>query len=147
MKPDPEEMFQELIQKAPVAVQSLFADVKRHFEPRNDSFPHHTRTNKGDLRLAVHGELLGQKRYRNFVTMCWVPSKNLIKGRTFLSPEELRGKGFTHVAAPNQIKELLNSDFHLRGDDCSGFTQTVIDAFEAARLKFMQGRDVSHLRT
>jgi len=51
--------------------------------------PHYTDTNGGDLRLAILGEILDQKRLRNFATLYWQTNKQVIFARTHLTPDEL----------------------------------------------------------
>lgn len=137
LKPDPEEMYKRRLANAPSPVQQFFENIKSHFNLRNDSFPHHTRTNGGDLRLAIPGELLGRKIHRNFGTLSWRPGLMLLKGRTYLSPEEMMDHAIYNTATPKRQREPLLSDFWLHEGECLDATKNIIDALEVARLKMM----------
>jgi hypothetical protein len=136
-KPDPEEMYLRRISNAPVSVQQLFETIKSHFQQRNDSFPHHTRTNGGDLRLAIPGEILGRKRLRNFGTLSWRPRQMLVQGRTYLSSDEMMSHDIRNTAKPEKQREPLLSDFWLQEGEYQGATNNIIKVLETARSKMM----------
>ena len=61
--------FFDRLDGAPYALSGFFESIIEHFVKRNDVIVHYTGTNGGDLRLAVPGEMVGQHKKRNFVTM------------------------------------------------------------------------------
>jgi hypothetical protein len=138
LKPDPEEMYKRRLANAPSPVQQFFENIKSHFNLRNDSFSHHTRTNGGDLRVAIPGRLLGRKVLRNFGTLSWRPGLKLVTGRAYLSPEQMMGHAIRNTAKPNKPNEPLLSDFWLQEGECLRATKSIIDALEDARLKMMR---------
>ena len=107
------EHFYERIKDAPHAARGFFESIAEHFDRDNMVQPHYTDTNGGDLRLAILGELLGQKQRRNFATMHWQPSKHVVFARTYLTPDELAVLGFDDAVAPTSNSEPLNSDVRL----------------------------------
>lgn len=94
----PRDNFEARLVDAPLAARGFFESVIEHFDKRNSVKVHFTDTNSGDLRLAVPGEVLGQRRLRNFATMYWQTSKHVVFARTFLSPEELDVFGIPNSA-------------------------------------------------
>ena len=137
-KPSPEQMYRRRLANAPSSVQKLLENIKSHFNLRNDSFSHHTRTNGGDLRVAIPGHLLGRKVLRNFGTLSWRPGLKLVTGRTYLSPEEMMGHAIRNTTKPKKPDEPLLSDFWLQEGECLRATKSIIDVLEDARLKMMR---------
>lgn len=86
----PREHFYERLKDAPHAARGFFESIAEHFERDNMVRPHYTDTNGGDLRLAIPGEVLGQQRLRNFATMYWQTTNQVVFARTYLTPAKLR---------------------------------------------------------
>ena len=83
------EHYYERIKDAPHAARGFFETIAEYFERDNMVQPHYTDTNGGDLRLAILGEILDQKRLRNFATLYWQANKQVVFARTHLTPDEL----------------------------------------------------------
>ena len=107
-----------------------------HFDKRNSVKVHFTDTNGGDLRLAVPGEVLGQKSLRNFATMYWQTSKQVVFARTFLSPDELGLFGVPNSAKTSN-DEPLNSEVRMDAEVWRYGALTFIRALEAAHFAFL----------
>ena len=107
-----------------------------HFDKRNSVKVHFTDTNSGDLRLAVPGEILGQRRLRNFATMYWQTSKHVVFARTFLSPDELSLFGILNSKETSN-GEPLNSEVRMDAEVWRYGTLTFIRALEAAHFAFL----------
>lgn len=131
------EHFYERLERAPHAARGFFESIYEHFERDNMVVPHHTDTNGGDLRLAIPGEVLGQKRLRNFATMYWQTSKQIVFSRTYLTPEELAVLGFPHALKPKSKDESLMSDIRLREDVWRYRAREFIRGLEMAKVKFL----------
>jgi hypothetical protein len=132
----PRENFEARIDKAPLAARGFFESVVEHFDKRNSVKVHFTDTNGGDLRLAVPGEVLGQKSLRNFATMYWQTTKHVVFARTFLSPEELGVFGFPN-SSQTSGSEPLNSEVRMGADIWRYGALTFIRALEAANYAFL----------
>lgn len=104
------ENFYARLDTAPHAVRGFFETIVQHFERKNDVLVHHTNTNGGDLRLAIPPELLEQKRLRNFATLYWQNTKQVVFSRTYLTPDELSSFVFDMGTVPKAASEPLNSD-------------------------------------
>ena len=100
--------------------------------------PHHTDTNGGDLRLAIAGEVLGQKMHLNFATMYWQTSKHVVFSRTYLRPDELAILGFDGALKPKDKHESLMSDVRLGEDVWRYGARDFIRALEMAKVKFLE---------
>lgn len=132
----PRENFEARIDKAPLAARGFFESVVEHFDKRNSVKVHFTDTNGGDLRLAVPGEVLGQKSLRNFATMYWQTTKHVVFARTFLSPEELGVFGIRN-STQTSGSEPLNSEVRMGADIWRYGALTFIRALEAAHYAFL----------
>jgi hypothetical protein len=134
------EHFYERINDAPHAARGFFESVAKHFERDNMVQPHYTDTNGEDLRLAIPGAVLGQKQRRNFATVHWQPSKQVIFARTYLTPDELVVLGFDNAIKPTSESEPLNSDVRL-GETVWRFgARDFIRVLEMAKVKFVASR-------
>ena len=133
----PRENFEVRLANAPLAARGFFESVIEHFDKRNSVKVHFTDTNSGDLRLAVPGEVLGQRRLRNFATMYWQTSKHVVFARTFLSPEELDVFGIPNSAKTSN-DEPLNSEVRLGVEVWRYGALTFIRALEAAHFAFLK---------
>jgi len=132
----PRENFEARLHAAPLAARGFFENIIEHFDKHKSVKVHYTDTNGGDLRLAVPGELLGQKRLRNFATMYWQTAKQVVFARTFLLPEELTVFGIPSGRGTSQ-SEPLNSEVWLGADDWRYGALTFIRALEAAHFAFL----------
>ena len=132
----PRDNFEARLVDAPLAAREFFENVIEHFDKRNSVKVHFTDTNSGDLRLAVPGEVLGQRRLRNFATMYWQTSKHVVFARTFLSPEELDVFGIPNSAKTSN-DEPLNSEVRLGAEVWRYGALTFIRALEAAHFAFL----------
>jgi hypothetical protein len=106
------ENFEARLVGTPLAAQGFFESVIEHFDKRNSVKVHFTDTHGGDLRLAVPGEVSGQKRLRNFATMYWQTSKHVVFARTFLSSNELSVFGILNSTKTSN-DEPLNSEVRI----------------------------------
>lgn len=131
------ENFYQRLDKAPYAAQGFFESIIEHFAKSNAVEVHHTDTNGGDLRLAIRGELLGQKDKRNFATMYWQAKNMAVFARTFLNPEELTSFGFDNASVPKAETEPLKSDIHLGEEVWRYGALGFIRALEAAKIKML----------
>src|SRR6056297_1390019 len=102
----PRDNFEARVEAAPLAARGFFESIIEHFDKRNSGKVHYTDTNGGDLRLAVPGEVLGQKRLRNFASMYWQTTKHVVFARTFLLPEELAVFGIPNSRNTSQSEPL-----------------------------------------
>jgi hypothetical protein len=132
----PRETFEARLANAPLAARGFFESVIEHFDKRNSVKVHFTDTNGGDLRLAVPGEVLGQKSLRNFATMYWQTSKQVVFARTFLSPDELGLFGIPN-SAETASSEPLNSEVRMGAEVWRYRALSFIRALEAAKLKLL----------
>ena len=110
--------------------------MMEHFDKRNSVKVHFTDTNSGDLRLAVPGEILGQRRLRNFATMYWQTSKHVVFARTFLSPDELSLFGILNSKETSN-GEPLSSEVRMDAEIWRYGALTFIRALEAAHFAFL----------
>ena len=132
----PRETFEARLANAPLAARGFFESVIEHFDKRNSVKVHFTDTNGGDLRLAVPGEVLGQKSLRNFATMYWQTSKQVVFARTFLSPDELGLFGLldsTETASSGP----LNSEVRMGSQVWRYGALTFIRALEAVHFAYL----------
>ena len=132
----PRQNFEARLANAPLAAQGFFESVIEHFDKRNSVKVHFTDTNSGDLRLAVPGEVLGQRRLRNFATMYWQTSKHVVFARTFLSPDELGLFGILE-STETASSEPLNSEVRMDAEVWRYGALTFIRALEAAHFAFL----------
>ena len=132
----PRETFEARLANAPLAARGFFESVIEHFDKRNSVKVHFTDTNGGDLRLAVPGEVLGQKSLRNFATMYWQTSKQVVFARTFLSPDELGLFGVPN-STETSSSEPLNSEVRMGAEVWRYGALAFIRALEAAKLKLL----------
>ena len=132
----PRDNFEARLVDAPLAARGFFESVIEHFDKRNSVKVHFTYTNGGDLRLAVPGEVLGQKSLRNFATMYWQTSKQVVFARTFLSPDELGLFGVTN-STETSSSEPLNSEVRMGAEVWRYGALAFIRALEAAKLKLL----------
>jgi hypothetical protein len=132
----PRDNFEARLDKAPLAARGFFESVIEHFEKRNSVKVHFTDTNGGDLRLAVPGEVLGQNRLRNFATMYWQTTKQVVMARTFLSPEELSFFGIVNGRETSKT-EPLNSEVWMDAEVWRYGDLTFIRALEASHYAFL----------
>ncbi|MDA9274474.1 hypothetical protein N9Q06_00375 [bacterium] len=132
----PRQNFEAKLANAPLAAQGFFESVIEHFDKRNSVKVHFTDTNSGDLRLAVPGEVLGQRRLRNFATMYWQTSKHVVFARTFLSPDELGLFGILD-STETASSEPLNSEVRMGSEVWRYGALTFIRALEAAHFAFL----------
>ena len=132
----PKDNFEARLVDAPLAARGFFESVIEHFDKRNSVKVHFTDTNGGDLRLAVPGEVLGQKSLRNFATMYWQTSKQVVFARTFLSPEELGLFGVPNSTETSN-SEPLNSEVRMGAEVWRYGALAFIRALEAAKLKLL----------
>ena len=132
----PRDNFEARLVDAPLAARGFFESVIEHFDKRNSVKVHFTDTNGGDLRLAVPGEVLGQRRLRNFATMYWQTSKQVVFARTFLSPDELGLFGIPN-SAETASSEPLNSEVRMGAEVWRYRALSFIRALEAAKLKLL----------
>ena len=102
--------------------------------------PHYTDTNGGDLRLAIPGEVLGQQRLRNFATMYWQTTNQVVFARTYLTPDELAILGFDQAVEPTSDSEPLNSDVRLRETVWRYGARDFIRALDMAKVKFLDAQ-------
>lgn len=130
------EHFYERLERAPHAARGFFETIFEHFQRDNMVTPHYTDTNGGDLRLAIPGAALGQKRLRNFATMYWQTSKQFVISRTYLTPDELAVMGFGGASMPTSDTEPLSSDIRLGEQIWRYGARDFIRALEMAKLKF-----------
>lgn len=133
----PRDNFEARLVDAPLAARGFFESVIEHFDKRNSVKVHFTDTNGGDLRLAVPGEVLGQKSLRNFATMYWQTSKQVVFARTFLSPDELGLFGIPN-SAETASSEPLNSEVRMGAEVWRYRALSFIRALEAAKLKLLK---------
>jgi hypothetical protein len=126
--------FYAKLETAPYAVLGFFETIIQHFELKNDVLVHYTNTNGGDLRLAIPPAVLGQNRLRNFATLYWQSTKQVVFSRTYLTPDELKSFGFDMGAVPKSAREPLNSDIRLAEAQWRYSVADFIKALEAARL-------------
>lgn len=129
------EHFYERLERAPHAARGFFESIYEHFQRDNMVVPHFTDTNGGDLRLAITGEVLRQKRVRNFATMYWQTSNQLVFARTYLTPDELAVMGFGGASSPTSETEPLSSDIRLGEEIWRYSVRDFIRALEAAKIK------------
>ena len=132
----PRDNFEARLVDAPLAARGFFESVIEHFDKRNSVKVHFTDTNGGDLRLAVPGEVLGQKSLRNFATMYWQTSKQVVFARTFLSPDELGLFGVTN-STETSSSEPLNSEVRMGAEVWRYGALAFIRALETAKLKLL----------
>ena len=132
----PKDNFEARLVDAPLAARGFFESVIEHFDKRNSVKVHFTDTNGGDLRLAVPGEVLGQKSLRNFATMYWQTSKQVVFARKFLSPDELGLFGIPHSTKTSN-DEPLNSEVRMGAEVWRYGALTFIRALEAAHFAFL----------
>ena len=132
----PRENFEARLANAPLAARGFFESVIEHFDKRNSVKVHFTDTNSGDLRLAVPGEVLGQRRLRNFATMYWQTSKHVVFARTLLSPDELGLFGILD-STETASSEPLNSEVRMGSEFWRYGALTFIRALEAAHFAFL----------
>lgn len=132
----PRDNFEARLVGAPLAAQGFFESVIEHFDRRNSVKVHFTDTHGGDLRLAVPGEVSGQKRLRNFATMYWQTSKHVVFARTFLSPDELGLFGVLD-STETASSEPLNSEVRMDSEVWRYGALTFIRALEAAHFAFL----------
>lgn len=132
------EHFYERLERAPHAARGFFESIYEHFQRDNMVVPHHTDTNGGDLRLAMPGEVLGQKRLRNFATMYWQTSKQIVFSRTYLTPDELAVMGFICARKPASDTEPLSSDIRLGEEIWRYGVRDFIRALEMAKITFLR---------
>lgn len=135
------ERFYNKLETAPHAVRGFFETISEHFGRKNDVLVHHTDTKGGDLRLAVPPEVLRRKKLRNFATMYWQSSDQLVVTRTFLTPAELVGFGFDTGTVPTSPKEPLKSDIGLTEQQWRYGVSDFIKALEAAKMKMLNKYD------
>ena len=128
------EVFFSKLHAAPHAARGFFESISTHFKRKNDICVHHTGTNNGDLRLAIRGEVLEQKRIRNFATMYWQSRNRMVFARTFLTPDELSVFGFDNGTAPRSASEPLNSDIQLTEAQWRYGVADFIKALETAKM-------------
>lgn len=131
------EHFYQRLEGAPHAARGFFESIYVHFERDNVAKPHHTDAHGGDLRIAVLGDVLGQRRQRNFATMHWQTNKHVVFARTYLTPNELAVLGFAGATEPKADGEPLNSDIRLGEDVWRHGSKDFIKALEMAKLKFL----------
>lgn len=134
------ENFYAKLEAAPYAVQGFFETIIQHFQRDNMVEPHHTDTHGGDLRLAIPGEVLGQKSHRNFATMYWQSTKQVVFSRTYLTPDELSVIGFEGALKPKDNDERLMSDVRLVESVWRYGAQEFIRALEMAKIKFLNDK-------
>ena len=134
------EHFYERIKDAPHAARGFFETITEHFEHDNMVQPHYTDTNGGDLRLAISGEVIGQKQRRNFATMYWQPSKHVVFARTNLTPDELVVLGFEDAIKPTSNSEPLNSDVRLGETVWRYGARDFIRVLDMAKVKLLDVR-------
>lgn len=134
-------LFYKKLETAPHAVRGFFETITEHFSRKNDVLVHHTDTNKGDLRLAVPSEVLGQPGLRNFATMYWQKTKHVVFARTYLTPDELMGFGFAAGTVPKSSTEPLRSDIRLPEQQWRYGVGDFIKALEAAKIKMLNKYD------
>ena len=135
--------FYAKLDTAPHAVRGFFETIIQHFERKNDVLVHHTDTNGGDLRLAIPPDLLGKKVLRNFATLYWQSTKQVVFSRTYLTPDELNSFGFDMGTVPKAAGEPLKSDIRLAEAQWRYGVADFIKALEAAKIK-MINQLVSH---
>jgi hypothetical protein len=135
--------FYAKLDTAPHAVRGFFETIIQHFERKNDVLVHHTDTNGGDLRLAIPPDLLGKKVLRNFATLYWQSTKQVVFSRTYLTPDELNSFGFDMGEVPKAAGEPLKSDIRLAEAQWRYGVAYFIKALEAAKIK-MINQLVSH---
>jgi hypothetical protein len=107
------EQFYRTLDGAPYAARAFFENIEARFSGRNTAFVHHTRTNGGDMRVAIPKELTTTGKHRNFATMCWQATTTEVFSRLFLTPEELKNLGFPGASIPKYPDEPLKSDLYL----------------------------------
>jgi len=132
----PRDIFEARLVDAPLAARGFFESVIEQFDRRYSVKVHFTDTNGGDLRLAVPGEVLGQKSLRNFATMYWQTSKQVVFARTFLSPDELGLFGLldsTETASSGP----LNSEVRMGSQVWRYGALTFIRALEAVHFAYL----------
>ena len=132
--------FYAKLETAPYAVRGFFETIIQHFQRDNMVEPHHTDTHGGDLRLAIPGEVLGQKMQRNFATMYWQGTKQVVFSRTYLTPDELSVLGFEGALKPKDKDESLMSDVRLVESVWRYGAQEFIRALEMAKIKFLNDK-------
>jgi|GEM_PF-843776 len=130
------ENFEARLANAPLAARGFFESVIEHFDRRNSVKVHFTDTNGGDLRLAIPGKVLGQRRLSNFATMYWQTSKHVVFARTFLSPDELGLFGVLD-STETASSEPLNSEVRMGSEAWRYGALTFIRALEAAHFAFL----------
>ncbi len=133
------EAFYNKLETSPYAVRGFFETIIQHFSRRNDVYVHHTLTNGGDLRLAIPGEVVDRKVKRNFATLYWQSTKQVIFARTYLTLEELKWFGFEAETVPTSNTEPLNSDIRLLEKQWRYGAEDFIKALEAAKFKMIAG--------
>ena len=133
----PRDNFEARLVDAPLAARGFFESVIEHFDKRNSVKVHFTDTNGGDLRLTVPGEVLGQKSLRNFATMYWQTSKQVVFARTFLSPEELGLFGVPNSTETSN-SEPLNSEVRMSAEVWRYGALTFIHALERGAFCFIE---------
>lgn len=132
-----QQVFERRIEGAPVAAKAFFDEIKKHFDGDNIAFVHYTKTNGGDMRLAIPGSHLGQTKYRNFATLCWRPRVKIVLCRTFLTPNELLPFQIVDARTPNAPREPLNSDICLGETVWQDGASNFIRVLEAAKAKML----------
>lgn len=133
-----QDLFENRIATAPSALKSFFTEIKQHFDRDNIAFVHNTKTNGGDMRLAIPGSHLGQTRYRNFATFCWRPRVKIVFCRTFLTPDELLPFQIGDARQPTSPREPLKSDIWLEEDVWRYGAVRFIRVLEAAKAKMLK---------
>lgn len=134
----PQDLFEDRIATAPCALKAFFAEIQQNFDRDNIAFVHYTKTNGGDMRLAIPGSHLGQQRDRNFATLCWRPSVMIVFCRTFLTPDELLPFQIVDARKPTSPSEPLNSDVCLGEDVWRNGASNFIRALDAAKAKMLK---------
>ena len=130
------ENFEARLANAPLAARGFFESVIEHFDRRNSVKVHFTDTNGGDLRLAIPGKVLWQRRFSNFATMYWQTSNHVVFARTFLSPDELGLFGVLD-STETASSEPLNSEVRMGSEAWRYGALTFIRALEAAHFAFL----------
>lgn len=132
-----QDLFEGRIETSPRVLKSFFAEIKQHFDRDNIAFVHYTKTNGGDMRLAIPGSCLGLKKYRNFATLCWRPRGRIVFCRTYLTPDELLSFQIVDARKPASPREPLNSDIWLGEDVWRDGAAPFIRVLDAAKAKMV----------
>ena len=122
---------------SPLAVRGFFQRVIEYFDKRNPVKVHLIKKINGHLRLAVPGEVLGQRRLRNFATMYWQNTKHVGFARKFLSPDELDLFGVLD-STETASSEPFNSEVRMSAEVWRYGALIFIRALEAVHFAFLR---------